>query len=169
MPARNSQTHYGSVTKLFHWLTALLILTALPLGVFGSYGIDTTTEAGISQAAWVFSLHKTIGISAFLVAVLRILWALTNTKPGLLNADHKLEATAAEVVHWLLYISLVIVPLSGWLHHAAASGFAPILWPLGQSCRSFQNPPPCPNSLLAGISSSPKSSRFRSFCTLQAR
>ncbi|MEJ6707480.1 MAG: cytochrome b/b6 domain-containing protein [Amylibacter sp.] len=133
MSARNSQTHYGSVTKLFHWLTALLILTAISLGVFGSYGIDTTTEAGISRAAWVFSMHKTIGISAFMVAVLRILWAITNTKPGLLNADRKLEATAAKVVHWLLYISLVIVPLSGWLHHAAASGFAPILWPLGQS------------------------------------
>jgi polyisoprenoid-binding protein YceI len=27
----------------------------------------------------------------------------------------------------------VIVPLSGWLHHAATQGFAPIVWPFGQS------------------------------------
>jgi len=39
----------------------------------------------------------------------------------------------AEIVHWLLYISLVIVPLSGWLHHAADTGFAPIYWPFGDS------------------------------------
>jgi cytochrome b561/polyisoprenoid-binding protein YceI len=133
MTARNSASHYGSVTKLFHWLTALLVITAFVLGIYGSKGIDPSTEAGISQLAAVFSLHKTIGITTFFVALLRILWALTNVKPGLLNADHKLEAALAEVVHWLLYISLVIVPLSGWLHHAATEGFAPILWPLGQS------------------------------------
>jgi polyisoprenoid-binding protein YceI len=27
----------------------------------------------------------------------------------------------------------VLVPLSGWIHHAAASGFAPIWWPFGQN------------------------------------
>ena len=133
MSARNSKTHYGSVTKLFHWLTALLVLTAIGLGAYASYGIDPTTETGITQLAAVFSLHKTVGIAAFMVAVLRIIWALSNVKPGLLNANHRIEAVAAEVVHWLLYISLVVVPLSGWIHHAAASGFAPILWPLGQS------------------------------------
>ena len=133
MSARNSKTHYGSLAKLFHWLTVLLVLTAIGLGVYGNYGINPETEAGITQLAVVFSLHKTVGITTFIVAVLRILWALNNVKPGLLNADHKMQAMTAEVVHWLLYISLVFVPLSGWIHHAAASGFAPILWPLGQS------------------------------------
>lgn len=33
----------------------------------------------------------------------------------------------------MLYASLVLVPLTGWLHHAAAEGFAPILWPFGQN------------------------------------
>ena len=133
MSARNSKTHYGSLAKLFHWLTVLLVLTAIGLGVYGNYGINPETEVGITQLAVVFSLHKTVGITTFIVAVLRILWALNNVKPGLLNADHKMQAMTAEVVHWLLYISLVFVPLSGWIHHAAASGFAPILWPLGQS------------------------------------
>ena len=133
MTTRNTATHYGSITKTFHWLTALLIFTAFGLGMYGTNAIDFTTEAGVSQAAFVFSMHKTVGITAFFVALGRILWALSNTKPGLLNADHKLEATLAEIVHWLLYISLVIVPLSGWLHHAADTGFAPIYWPFGDS------------------------------------
>lgn len=133
MSARNTSTHYGGITKTFHWLTALLIFTAFGLGLYGTRAIDFTTEAGVSQAAFVFSMHKTVGIAAFFVALFRILWALSNTKPGLLNADHKVEATLAEIVHWLLYISLVIVPLSGWLHHAANTGFAPIFWPFGDS------------------------------------
>ena len=43
-----------------------------------------------------------------------------------------MEVRVAEGVHWALYISLVVVPLSGWVHHAAVTGFAPILWPFGQ-------------------------------------
>jgi len=49
-----------------------------------------------------------------------------------LHPDRRLETHLAEAVHWLLYLSLVIVPLSGWVHHAAVDGFAPSLWPFGQ-------------------------------------
>lgn len=140
MASTNSFSSYGSVAKTFHWLTALLIFSALPLGWFANdlaHAIYDpavpTTEADIARAARLFSLHKTIGLTVFFVALARILWALTQTKPGLLNADNKPEAFAAETVHWLLYGSLVLVPLSGWVHHAAAEGFAPIWWPFGQN------------------------------------
>ena len=139
MPLSNSSRSYGGVTKTFHWLTALLILAALPLGLIASTlagaVIDPaipSTDADVARAALLFSLHKTVGVTVFFVALLRILWALMQPKPGLLNADHKLEALAAETVHWLLYGSLVLVPLTGWIHHAATTGFAPIWWPFGQ-------------------------------------
>ena len=70
---------------------------------------------------------------AFFTALLRILWALTQKRPGLLNADHRLEAFAAETAHWVLYGCMLLVPLTGWIHHGAAEGFAPIWWPFGQS------------------------------------
>ncbi len=140
MPLSNTFSSYGSITKGFHWLTALLILTALPLGWFANdlahaiYNPDIPTdESDIARAARLFSLHKTVGVAVFFVALARILWAISQPKPGLLNADNKPEAFAAETVHWLLYGSLVLVPLSGWIHHAAAEGFAPILWPFGQN------------------------------------
>ncbi|MEM1006256.1 MAG: cytochrome b, partial [Pseudomonadota bacterium] len=140
MSSTNTFSSYGSVAKTFHWLTALLIFTALPLGWIANdlaYAIYdpniASTEADIATAARLFSLHKTVGVAVFFVALARILWAITQTKPGLLNADNKPEAFAAETVHWLLYASLVLVPLSGWVHHAAAEGFAPILWPFGQN------------------------------------
>ncbi len=140
MSPTNSFSNYGSVTKTFHWLTALLIFTALPLGWIANdlahaiYNPSVpTTEEDIARATRLFSLHKTVGVSVFFVSLARILWALTQTKPGLLNAENKPEAFAAETVHWLLYGSLVLVPLTGWLHHAATEGFAPILWPFGQN------------------------------------
>lgn len=135
----NSFSRYGSVAKTFHWLTAFLILSAFPLGYFAnqlahqilSADFDGS-QATITRATLLFSLHKTVGIAAFFVALLRILWAITQPKPGLLHPDNKPEALAAEVVHWILYGSLVAVPLTGWVHHAATTGFAPILWPFGQ-------------------------------------
>lgn len=132
MAFSNSPSRYGSVTKTFHWLTALLILTALPLGMMAQMA-PFADGAQVAHKAWLFSLHKTMGVSAFSVALLRILWSLSQKRPALLNTDHKLEATAAHTVHWLLYGSMLLVPLTGWIHHAATTGFAPILWPFGQS------------------------------------
>ena len=132
MPRSNTNTTYGSVTRGFHWLTALLILAIIPLGAIAN-DLPYDTSEQLARKAWLFSLHKTLGIAVFLVALLRILWALTQTKPAPLHPQRKLETLAAETVHWLLYGSLVLVPLSGWIHHAATTGFAPIWWPLGQN------------------------------------
>lgn len=131
MPFANTDRRYGAVARSLHWLTALLILTAIPLGLYANDLPHDTSEA-LARKAQVFSLHKTVGIAAFFVALARIFWALTQARPAPLHPDRTWETRAAEGVHWMLYISLVAVPLSGWVHHAATTGFAPILWPLGQ-------------------------------------
>ncbi len=132
MSLSNTETRYGRVSRTFHWLTAFLILTAIPLGLVANW-LPYDTDAQLAQKALLFSLHKTVGIAAFFVALARILWALVQPKPANLHPERKLETALAETVHWLLYASLVIVPLSGWLHHAASAGFAPIWWPFGQT------------------------------------
>lgn len=131
MPASNTATSYGSVSRTLHWLTALLIFAAFPLGLIADDMAFDTAEAAAAKAQ-LFSVHKTLGVAVFFVALARILWALTQTKPVPLHPDNKPETLAAEVVHWALYLALVAVPLSGWIHHAALDGFAPILWPFGQ-------------------------------------
>ncbi|AZV78573.1 cytochrome [Parasedimentitalea marina] len=139
MSRSNSHSRYGSVAKGFHWVMALLILTAIPLGLIANDlahqisgpGFDGS-QATITRVFLLFSLHKTIGIAVFFTALLRIMWAISQPKPGLLHPDRKLESWAAETVHWLLYGSLVLVPLFGWIEHAATSGFAPIWWSFGQ-------------------------------------
>ncbi|MEY8841559.1 cytochrome b, partial [Cribrihabitans sp. XS_ASV171] len=138
MPLSNTSRSYGSVAKSFHWLTAFLILTVIPLGWIANeqaHAIEAggATDAEVARAATLFSLHKTIGVAIFFVALARITWAMTQTRPGLLNGENRVEAYAAHTVHWLLYGSLVAVPLTGWVHHAATLGFAPIWWPFGQS------------------------------------
>ncbi len=128
----NTATRYGLVARSLHWLTALLILTAIPLGLVAN-ALPYDTSGQLAFKAQLFSVHKTLGLAAFAIALARILWALTQTRPAPIHPDRRGETLLAELVHWSLYVSLVAVPLSGWLHHAAAEGFAPILWPFGQS------------------------------------
>lgn len=123
---------YSPTTKTLHWLTALLILSAFPLGLLANNAPFATSDE-ITTKALLFSLHKTIGVAAFFTALIRILWALAQTPPADLHPERRLETFAAHLVHWLLYISMLLVPLTGWINHAASTGFAPIWWPFGQS------------------------------------
>ena len=132
MALLNTKTRYGAITKGFHWLTALLILTLIPLGIIADE-LPYATSEQLHRKAFLFSIHKTLGVTVFFVALARILWALLQPKPGLLNADNRAEAFLARTVHWLLYSSLLLVPITGWIHHAATEGFAPIWWPFGQN------------------------------------
>src|SRR6056297_3162543 len=86
MPLTNSADTYGRVTKTFHWLTALLILSNIALGWIAS-DVAHAVEGGadetlIARATLLFSIHKTLGVTIFFVALARILWALSQTKPG---------------------------------------------------------------------------------------
>jgi len=129
---RNTTERFGSVAKVFHWLTALLILTLIPLGMVAYQWPYDTSEA-LAFKATLFSLHKTLGLLTFAVALARILWALSQPRPAHLPIESRVQAFAAQAVHWSLYGALVLVPLTGWIHHAATSGFAPIWWPFGQT------------------------------------
>ncbi|MEH6521383.1 cytochrome b/b6 domain-containing protein [Sulfitobacter sp.] len=131
MALSNTHTRYGSITRLFHWLTALLVITLIPVALIANE-LPFDTSEQLARKAWFFSLHKTLGVSVFFVALARIAWALSQPKPAPLHPDQKAETFMAETAHWLLYGSLVLAPMSGWLHHAATTGFAPIWWPLGQ-------------------------------------
>lgn len=130
MPLSNTQSTYGEVAKTLHWLTVLLIFTLFLLGVI-AHDMPYGTGEELAAKARLFSIHKTVGILAFFVALARVLWALTQKRPFLLNADKGWEGFLAEMVHGLLYLSILLVPLSGWLHHAATTGFAPVLLPFG--------------------------------------
>ncbi|ATG49349.1 cytochrome B [Celeribacter ethanolicus] len=126
----NTATRYGALARFFHWAIALLILTDIALGLIGENTPRTAeTAAGLTT---LYSVHKTIGVAVLGLAVLRILWAITQPKPVPVHPERKAETLLAEVIHWMLYGAIVIMPLSGWVMHSAETGFAPILWPFGQ-------------------------------------
>ena len=111
----NTRERYGLVAQLLHWVTAAMVLTMLLLGIYMQQ-LPAAAAGEATTKYWWYSLHKTLGLATFLVAVVRIAWATVQPKPALLNADRKLETFAAVSVHWLLYSAIVVMPVTGWLH-----------------------------------------------------
>ena len=107
------QNRYTSLAIALHWLVAVLMLGNIVL----AWGFDWVPETQIRLA---IDTHKSIGITVLGLAVLRILWRLGHRPPawpqGALTAS---ELRAAHVVHGLLYVLMVALPLSGWLHDSA--------------------------------------------------
>ncbi|WP_460273980.1 cytochrome b/b6 domain-containing protein [Celeribacter sp. ULVN23_4] len=127
----NTATRYGALARFFHWAIALLILADIALGLIGeNTPRNADTASGLQT---LYSVHKTIGVSVLLLAVLRALWAIIQPKPVPVHPNRKAETFLAEVIHWMLYGAIFVMPLSGWVMHAAETGYAPILWPFGQN------------------------------------
>jgi len=100
------------------------------MGVY-MHELPQASPTEIADKVWLYSLHKSIGMAALGLATLRILWAIAQPHPRPLHVG--LEGFAAKTVHWLLYGSIIAMPILGWFHHAAAEGFAPIWWPFSQN------------------------------------
>jgi len=62
------------------------------------------------------SLHFTFGIIVLAVAAVRLSWRATHKEPALLDGLPPWQLLSARVMHWLLYILLVVVPILGWIN-----------------------------------------------------
>jgi len=111
---------YTHTAVALHWLIALIIFGAFPLGL---YMHDLPLSPHKLQ---LFSYHKWAGITVLLLAVLRLLWRLTHRPPPLLPGMPRWQEIAAQAVHHGLYLMVLVVPLSGWLM-SSALGF-PVVW-----------------------------------------
>ena len=106
---------YTKIAMLLHWLTALLIISAFFLGLT-MVDIHGITPTKLKYYSW----HKWLGVTVLGVAVLRILWRRANTPPPPLASIPPLQHKLAEAMHWLLYLLIFAVPVSGYLYTCAA-------------------------------------------------
>ncbi len=112
---------YTHTAIALHWLIALLIFIAFPLGLYMSDLKLSPTKLQL------FSYHKWIGVTVFLLAVGRIVWRATHRPPALPDSIPRLQQFASHIVHGFLYALLFAVPISGWLM-SSAKGFKTVLF-----------------------------------------
>lgn len=110
VPWRNSSLRYGWVAITFHWVVAALILFQLGLGI---YMIEFVKEGSMEQFR-VFQLHKSVGITILLLALLRLLWRLIDPPPELPDTMRGWEKMLAKISHFGLYLLMLLIPFLGW-------------------------------------------------------
>jgi len=70
MSLKNTPDRWGSVSKSLHWLIALLILA------LGIVGLLMGELPRTPKYFWVYTAHKSIGITVLVLVVLRLVWRL---------------------------------------------------------------------------------------------
>lgn len=118
MTLKNTPDRWGSVSKSLHWLIALLILA------LGIVGLLMGELPKTPKYFWVYTAHKSIGITVLVLVVLRLLWRLYAGAPRPVPGTPGWQERIANATHWLLYVMMFAIPLSGWLYDSA-SGLRP--------------------------------------------
>ncbi|MGI8390611.1 cytochrome b [Brucella anthropi] len=106
---RNTETTYGFMAQLLHWLIAGLFILQIGLGFL--------TQATGSDPALQFRLyqwHKSLGFAILSLALGRMLWFATSIHPVPYKNTNRLEVLLAGGAHRILLAMTILVPLTGW-------------------------------------------------------
>jgi cytochrome b561 len=112
---RGDREQWGSLAKFFHWTVVLLIL------VQATIGLTMVNMAKSPKVIPYFTFHKSLGLTIFLLAVLRLTWKLFDKRPAEPETMSRWQVTGAKLGHGLLYVLLFLVPLSGWWYDSVAA------------------------------------------------
>ena len=105
----NSNTGYGLLAKLFHWITFTLLIIQVPFG-FYLVGLEFS-----DRRIDLENIHIIMGISIFYFVLLRLIWKLINPKPKKWREFFKGQTLIAKINHFLLYLSIFAITISGVL------------------------------------------------------
>ena len=109
MHLTNSLTEYGLISKVLHWLSAILLLVQIPLGF---YLVDL--DFG-EQRINIENIHVIIGLSIFYIVILRLVNKILNPTPKLNPSIFKGQVFLAKMNHILLYLAILSITVSGIL------------------------------------------------------
>jgi cytochrome b561 len=121
MTLKNTADRWGPVSQAFHWLIVLLILG------MAIVGLTMVELPKTPKYFWVYTAHKSTGITVLVLVVARLAWRLYAGKPQPVPGTPTWQKQIAEVTHWMLYGLILAMPLSGWLYDSA-SGLRPFRW-----------------------------------------
>ena len=109
MHVKNTLAEYGLISKLLHWISAVLLFIQIPLGF---YLVDL--DFGPERLT-IEDIHVTVGLSIFYLVILRLLYKIFNPTPRLEPSVFKGQKFLAKLNHVMLYVTILSVTISGIL------------------------------------------------------
>jgi cytochrome b561 len=105
-------SRYTRTAIALHWLMAIMIIGLIAVGFYMS------SQKITPSVIKLYMTHKSVGLCVLTLATIRIAWRLTHQPPALPMMP-SWQARASQVSHALLYLLMVLMPLSGWLMNSA--------------------------------------------------
>lgn len=108
---------YSATTRWLHWLTAIVVIATIPVGVIMT-GEGLTRE--LRNSLYIF--HKNVGVVIILLVAARLLARAVSPTPPLPKAMPGWQKRAASLTHVALYVLLLVMAVSGYIR-VVAGGF----------------------------------------------
>ena len=109
MHVKNTLTEYGLISKLLHWVSAVLLLIQIPLG-FYLVDLDFGPERLNTE-----NIHIAVGLAIFYLVIFRLINNILNPTPKLEPNIFKGQKLLAKLNHVLLYVTILSITISGIL------------------------------------------------------
>ena len=107
---KNSSTGYGWMAIVLHWSMALFILALFFLGLY-----MTSLTYYDPPYRVTFFWHESLGMLVLLLLIFRYLWRIMNVLPEYETSLPVWQENSARLAHWLFYILIAVVCVSGYL------------------------------------------------------
>lgn len=116
MQLRNDHRRFGLVAQVLHWGVFVFFVAQYVL-------YQAMHNWPVSDLKWaLYDLHKTIGISLFVIILFRVFWRIANPRPMPPEGLRQWQQRAARISHLLLYVAMFVMPVSGYIG-SKAGGF----------------------------------------------
>lgn len=112
-----ARTSYHPASRILHWLVAALVLSTFPAGAVMT-GDDLSRP--VQDALFIY--HKNIGVIIFCLMLVRLGLRVAYPAPPLPRSVPRWQRLAATLSHWLLYILIFAMTISGYVR-VVAGGF----------------------------------------------
>ena len=109
MSITNNLTEYGFISKIFHWLSAAVLVFQIPLGF---YLVDMDFS---EKRLTIESIHVTLGLAIFYLTIFRLIYKTFNPTPALQNSIFPGQKIIAKLNHIFLYVAILTITISGAL------------------------------------------------------
>jgi cytochrome b561 len=119
---RESERYHGAAMTI-HWVTAVFVLGLIATGLVMGAALP-----GDAAAAGILPLHASFGLSVLALTVARIVLRFTVRPPPLPKALPAWERFAAQALHGLFYVLLILIPMSGWVVVSVAANPPSLPW-----------------------------------------
>ena len=120
MSSKSTSEQYGLTAQRYHWLSAVLIISMIPLGFLMQNAESEATKMMLYRA------HVIVGFLILLITIARAFWRKKDIDPDPPNELHGLHLKAFNAIHVLLYLLIFILAFSG-IGTVAGSGIGEIL------------------------------------------